>query len=569
MKLKIPKDLAKVLFPRVLTIELNGFDIDWFLPSLYFKILGCGRARARRTNDPTTIGRYIDELAAHPALEGFQTPEGRRALERLVRTSLIMTGRVGRAKRGEQIISTVPYTLLAYKPGFPTESRRQRGADAFVYQALRKKLGSDHDLQTFMKTYLGQGVTVGVPPRLEGSYDGRTDLDTMSRLSVAFMDVFEPTGVGNAMDRLAPPSCPALVDELATDLLRYLFAYCEQMPSQALTYYLMALINLELFTYTIKLVHAINTLVGEPETLPPAMRESFEPSGPEVYLDFTGTAGSLSQQMAAACVRRDIEAYQRFLSSNILLRQLDRYAESLRRNSRRKAEIDTVLDGQASGPMYLQGLLLLQQHPAIGLALEASARADEDKIREENTTTGEDPDPDELAWIDELASSAENDIERVVLLLAEGQRAQALTGFMKWFVGVGGMTKPHGILSGISRNRRSWRYEPSNDLLAVLVQLAAVRLAPSNQGNDGTRILAEVPLQDFLSFLEDRFGILIDRPPAPFEGPEYAAAARDNLRAMLGRLRQMGIFTDLSDDFTVQRLRPPYATEGTVMESRA
>ena len=42
-------------------------------------------------------------------------------------------------------------------------------------------------------------------------------------------------------------------------------------------------------------------------------------------------------------------------------------------------------------------------------------------------------------------------------------------------------------------------------------------------------------------------------------GSDYAAAARDNLRAMLGRLQQMGIFQDLSDDFTVQRLTPPYA----------
>jgi len=32
---------------------------------------------------------------------------------------------------------------------------------------------------------------------------------------------------------------------------------------------------------------------------------------------------------------------------------------------------------------------------------------------------------------------------------------------------------------------------------------------------------------------------------------------------MLRRLRQMGIFRDLSDDFTVQRLHPPYA--GKVM----
>ncbi len=42
MKIKIPRELAGVLFPKVLTIELNNFDIDLFLPALYFKILGGG-----------------------------------------------------------------------------------------------------------------------------------------------------------------------------------------------------------------------------------------------------------------------------------------------------------------------------------------------------------------------------------------------------------------------------------------------------------------------------------------------------------------------------------------------
>ena len=52
-----------------------------------------------------------------------------------------------------------------------------------------------------------------------------------------------------------------------------------------------------------------------------------------------------------------------------------------------------------------------------------------------------------------------------------------------------------------------------------------------------------------------------------FQGAEYVAAAQDNLRAMLRRLRQMGVFRDLSDDFTVQRLTPPYVSEAEVEEA--
>ena len=243
MKIKLPKDLRGVLFPRVLTIEMNDFDIDLFLPALFFTILASGRGRARRANDPTAIDRYVDILATHPSLQGFDDPEGRRVLGRLVRTALVVTGRVGQANRGEQILSTVPYTLLAHKPGFPTEGSRQRGADAFIYKLLSEKLGADDILRDFVKDVFGKGVKINPLPGLGGEYDGGSNLDTLTRLSIAFLDGMQSAGVGSARSRGAPPSCPLPAREFATDLLRYLFAYHEHMPAQAMIHYLQALIN--------------------------------------------------------------------------------------------------------------------------------------------------------------------------------------------------------------------------------------------------------------------------------------------------------------------------------------
>jgi hypothetical protein len=169
MKLKLPKDLRGVLFQRVLIIELNDFDIDLFLPALFFTILSAGRGRARRANDPKLIDLYISKLAVNPSVEGFADAEGRRVLSRLVRTALIVTGRVGQSKREEQILSTVPYTLLAHKPGFPTEGSRQRNVDAFIYQLLREQLGADDTLRAHVKEVFGKGVRIGNLPALGGS----------------------------------------------------------------------------------------------------------------------------------------------------------------------------------------------------------------------------------------------------------------------------------------------------------------------------------------------------------------------------------------------------------------
>lgn len=566
MKLQIPKDMRGSSFPRVSIIEFNSFDIDFYLPTLFYKILADGRARARRANDPTAIARYVDALAKHPSLEGFDDAEGRRVLGRLMRTSLAAMGRTGAASGGrEQILSIEPYTALSHKAGFPTESTRLRRADVFIYRVLRDSLGSADHLHHFVAQVFGRGVSFGKFPGLGGAYDGHTELDTLTRLSLAFLDGFENTPVGNKRDATAPPACPAHAAALGDDLLRYLFAYHDRMPAQALTYYLLGLLNVELFSYSLTLVHAINALVRDPATLPPAMRVPYASAPLRIYLDFTDRAGSLSREMATACVRRDVEAYQQFFGSVLLLRQLDGYVNRLRRT--RAAELETLVPSDGSGPEYLQGLLYAHDDSRLGPALAAAAQLDEDRIRTENSPADKEGDDEigdavDLGWLDAVASVGRTDVERVVALLTEGQQGPFMTAYMKWFRGVGGLTKPHGILAGDVRGRRAWRYAPGNDFLTILVQLAAVQpVADTARSTGGDHKVNPIALPDFLRFLEQRFGILIDRPPAPYAGADAAAAARDNLRAMLGRLRQMGMFRDLSDDFTVQRLFPPFADE--------
>ncbi len=581
MKLRIPRDMRGVTNAHVLTINLNDFDIDLFLPSLFLTVLGNGAPTGRRGNEPTQLQLYVSKLASHPDLEGFEGKEGARLLDRIVRADLVVLGRKGRSRKQEQILALRPYSLLVGKSGLPKVRTRQRGVDAFLYHALLSAQGagskfeSERTLYTYFKRVFGRGVNLKPLPEVDGTYDGATPLDTLTRLSLAFLDGLDATTIDMRKQggrRQPRASCPAQAAALGDDLLGYLFGYSSQMPAAALTYNVQALINVELFVYTLNVVYAINALVDDSTQLPPAMADTAQSSPPELYLDFTGEAGSLSQAMATYCVRRDIEAYQRFLTSNLLLRQLDKYVEQLRRIPARAARIDAVLDGATEGPRYLQGLMHLLDDDEIGPQIQARAGSDEDKIRGEYIEEESDHEAD-MSPLEEAAAGADSELGRVVGILTEGQRENTLKQYTSWFWSVGGLKKPHGILVGSSKSRLSWRYAPSNDLLAVLVQLAAIRVDPAEGERDSRQRNANGPhsirLQDFLTYLERRFGILIDRPPAPFAGAEPAAAARENLRAMLRRLRQMGIFSDLSDDFTVQRLRPPYTDYHQRDEHRA
>src|SRR5256885_3114265 len=63
-----------------------------------------------------------------------------------------------------------------------------------------------------------------------------------------------------------------------------------------------------LFPYTTLFRSGINALVRDPSELPPALQATHVPSPPDLYVDFTGEPGGLSQLMAVAGVRRDLDA---------------------------------------------------------------------------------------------------------------------------------------------------------------------------------------------------------------------------------------------------------------------
>lgn len=560
MKIKLPKELRGFSYDRVMPVDLNSFDVDLLLPSIFFKVITGGQSWGRHPNEATKIREYVHGLAEHEDVVGFDNDERRRLLDRLTRTSLVHVGRKGASRAEEQIEGLTPYTLLAFKPEFPSEHSRLRRVDTLIYRMLLAQFDGDSEkLRSFFYSIFGKGVEIRLGAEPNGHYDGRTDLDTLTRLSIALIDQFEPTGIRQAKARVPREPCPAVARLIARDIWRYLEAYRERMPIEALTHHLKALINAELFFYSLKLFYAVTALVEVPAILPPAMRSQPQISRPEIYLDFTGALSGPSREMAAGCVRRDLEAIQRFVHANLTLRQLDRYVHRLRGDRRVSQLVSEALADDEGGPEYLQALLSLLENTAVSLRIGAAAQNDEDAIRRENAASGQDDDESdpEQSILNSVVDAAESDFERLVLLLTEGQRTQTAQNIIGWYWSVGGLTKPYGILSGALKSRQSWRYAPGNDLLATLVLLAAVDIPRWDRDYAEPK---PIHLSEFLVWLERRFGILVDRPPENYVGSDYVAAAQENLRAMLGRLQQMGVFRDLSDDFTVQRLTPPYSS---------
>jgi hypothetical protein len=578
LKIQLPKELRGFAYDGAIPFDMNDALLDTMLPTLFLRVVTEGRDVRTINADSTKIAESVESLATHARLQGFEGELEKRALDRLVRSSLVTIGYKGRGRReaDKQIDGIVPYSLASFRVGFPKQRTRVRRIDQFIYQALLAQF-REHPtakVKTLFEDLFGQGIAVSIGPPVSATRVPSEDIDLLTDLSIAYLDSFPSITVAQSksvLGRSIPTSLPAVQRRFGRDLYRYLVTYGSRLPTTILIRQLTALIGFELYVFTAKLMVALPELTANPDRLPPAM-ESGDPvcSPPELYVDFSSQITGVSRLMSVTALRRDIEATEDFVRAVLRLRYLNRLIDRQRKTHTLRVRIEQEIGSEDSirDPALLQGLLRLQSDPDLELRLEAAALNDLDAIRHDNPIPqieiedeGELDDSVSNSLVDPLLDERLSPIDQIVELLCFSQQQKIQQNVVRWMTSVGGLGQPYGLMVGHTHSRRSWRYAPSNDLLAVLVQLAAI----DYQGWHPEKQTDPIPvsLKHFLDWLELRFGLIVDRPPSNlgFDSPDHVAAARNNLQAMLRRLRQMGIFEDLSDDFSVQRLVPPFAED--------
>lgn len=555
MDVRLPKDSAGFQFPTLFSAQMDEFDVERLLPTLFYLAVTKGRQRGKRVNDATATRAYLNALCENEALVGFEDEPARELLDKWLRTSIVHMGTMGKAHRGEQIQYLVPLTLMVYKSGLPTEIRRQRNVHTFLYEALMTTLRAaqapnpEQLVLELFKDAFGDGVETLPSHDFDARYDETTGVDLQALLSMRYLEGFAPTppapSSGKKADRsqASGPALPATARHLGEDMLQYMSA-SRGSSTEARVQGLMALVNFELLVYTLRLAYATNALVRE-GTLPDAMGEGEDFAEPEIYVDFTGERGSASDTLARACVERHMEEIAALFDSAILLRTLHTFTEFL-------PAIQNGVKGRPdSTPAYLQLLIDCRRAPEV----EASAHHELRSIAKANADEEKNEGPVDVSRFLEEAGVEHSGsaLDACARVLANAQRSIGVTSYMKWYRAVGGVGKPFGLLSGNERGRRNWRYAMGDDLLACLVQLAMSTDAESATFTSA-RPLRRLRLAELLQWFEHRFGVLIDRPPRHLDDTESRAAAKANLEAFRRRLRQMGFFEALSDDFNAQYL---------------
>ena len=547
MTIVLPKDLRSYSFERLTGVELNDFDVDRFLPVLFEMVVTRGRRLSRSDARPTEAETYVAALARHPALRGFDDEHGRAVLEQWVNTSVVRLGHTGRGHRDVQLAAVQPIHIGAYRAGLPAERARHRKVHLVVYRllidALRRRgaVNPAEELRTLFLQAFGRGVSISdtAVPEFDGT---TTDLDANVLLSLYYLEGFQPGRLLPARSALDwDPVMPGVMIALGDDLLTFLTVYRHRLPTIALARHLAALLNVGLFTMTLRLFTLINELC-QGRTRPADLSEDLQPAQTEIYVDFTRQTGGDSDRLAGECVDRDLERLPAYLGDMLLLKTLDRYANA-------EAKLRPHVEGKR-GPDWLTALMDLRRDQYV----EWRAGLELERIIEETKHVTKCSDEDARAELEQVAPGG-SQLDQVVAALRQSQTKHAIRAAGQWFWNTGGMRKQAGLLRGNLRGRRAWRYAMTDELLTTLLLNTLV-------DPDKGEIRPRMRLADLLATLESRWGLLVARPPAARDDASSRAVAAANLVAFTGRLRQMGFFTDLSDDFNAQYVINPLAGAG-------
>lgn len=559
MKIELPKEMKSFVFTELNLVELNSIEVDRLLPHIYESAIKGGRHAGALKDfslDAYESG-YLPKLLSRDDVIGFDMPAGKDVIDAWLRSSVVSFGRAGVAHRADKMDYIRARTLAAYRAGFP-DRRRSRQADTVTYAQMlndieRRQskgwLSADRHakqiLRELVEHSVGDGVEITDPPKWAPKYDGNTPVDISTLLTLLFLEGFEAKSAkedkpakgakrGDARYR-TDPAVPAAAAPLGSDVVTYLLTYGKATPLQT-AQHLTAILGLRLFQLPLRTSFAIRQLLQTGE-LPSDMQESVgdNPSNPlDQYVDFSGDATSGSREIARACVQRDLRLLHSGLKDRLLLKTVRRAAET--------SEVLPKDYEDRSGPdrfRYLAEIVTdTSLEPYFKQDLQAVRKANEDSQDEEKS-----------AFFASLTDSARPALNRLTDALFEATKTRARHAALSWFRDTGGLNRANGMLVGDSGRRETWAYAPGNDLVTALLGIAFT--------NDRGNRRSEMPLSEVLSELTTRFGILIDQPPQELDSVATRAAASANLEAFKRRLKLLGVFDGLSDDFSAQSVMNP------------
>lgn len=538
---------------RICHIMPKHIELDRVMINLYMLLKYNGRRPVAKTGRKQVDVPYIvEQLVGQHAdkLKGFRDyPE---VVEDWVYSDLVDI--VYRGISGKETVAApLPLHLNAYKLRNPEQSRDYRGSE-HLFSMLR---AGDPTLPRRLALFLGQGMDAAN----YDTYDEVTplDLDTLAIVRMVDNPHLEerPSSIGSPLD---DPLCFGQARLLASDLRR-LLAYENRIPRSVLIGYIRSAFGLHLGLYLLRLFHQLSAWVQDEGANPSCLNCPVQPNQqqnafadcpyacqnpqaagnnivPEILVDmgedYTSHMAHLSRENCAS----HYEIINDYIRAVFIVNQLFRYASGTAGRSSLSSQPQTVAE-----------VLSILAHPPQNFDLYFGQLID-------NIAPPDDEERTEVKAIKEMKglSPMETYIELVAL-----ERTRYYRKYLTEQVDAVLMKNRDTCLLRQGKGRRNdRRWHIGSRMLEMLVQIAV--LEPTDGATESKFRSRPILIDQFTTWLKQRYGLVLmpDWPEATIQDYE---AFNANLQQLKNRLREIGFYTDLSDAYNTQTIRPRYEIE--------
>lgn len=552
MPIKLSKAEQEFRKPLIAHFDAKAINLDRMLVNLFMLIKHDGqRPIANKSRGdvklPTLYDRLVRDQHYQQGLDAY--PD---VIQKWLASDLV--DMVYRGVQGKEAVAApMPLNLDAYKLRNVKHTRDFNSSDQ-AYSLLRY---GDPNIIGRLRECFGDEENV-VP--------GSLDMNTLvvKRL-LSGTDLNDITST-DSREPLAPPLSLAAARLLANDVQR-LLAYQGMIPRHVLLDYLKIILGMHMGLYMLRLFALLPGWVktrqigGECEYCQGLSKD--DPLAPCLYQpllfvdmgdDYKSTAAELSQ----ASVRLHFARINDYVKAVFTVNQLLFYLNNDYKRTGPQASIEEALATYRNPPGDFDPMFKIR----VNQLFQELEKQQQEAEHQTNSARKQMKEQSQWSEIDairtmNLFSPFETFIEVVAYIRTPFHQRYHVELLDSLFQ----KNSDGGLLrSGRARNNAR-RFHIGSRLLEVLVQIAVLE----QDGDNGYRSRT-ILIDELVSWLLQRYGLVINGQDVPEiaknDGVRELSAYKDNLFALKDRLREIGFYTDLSDAYNAQTIRPRYSLEG-------
>lgn len=463
-------------------------------------------------------------------------PQRQRLLEHWLTTDFSTCIKAGMGHAGrERIANLKPIHMSTIKLLDPRIRSQDRDLSVFLYNALRDT-GLIIGENSLLLPYLTKGTTPFGDHDLKLSEAEADRLDVETLFLLRLLENFK-TDLPDNRKKVPPHAflCPAQQQLLINDTAR-LLVYRDVIPRRELIQYLVSLFSFHAALYCLRSFSLILRLVDakkyrcakckgiKPDTL--ELLGSCE-HHPNIFVDLTNGQNKTCDELAKQKVAKHYGVMFRYFRAHYMLKKLDEFAQTFPGYKGTIEEAISFINHKDLDGYFRTKL------------------AEVTEVEEES-----EKDPEIKAILDLKLSPLDTYVE---ILYQKTFRSRS-RNHKALMASLCGLNRDDGFLHGGRGKRR--KYVLGNQLLEILLQLAVVG------ARKGHFVTEPITVAEFVKWLRERYGILIDSTGEQNDSPDVARALEANYNALKDRLRQLGFFTDLSDASISQVIKPRFPITG-------